>query len=489
MLSSNPKRHPNRNRPTQTIIKIIPADAVHSQPAKKHTIIRSALAHHTDNLDVSEIGSESPVAHISTIPLVAVPTYKTLPITSTPRHKQQANASHTPTGQKILYMTFDDGPLRGTSNLLNVIKEEQVQATMFYIGRNVVHAPQLFQRAVSMPNVLVANHTYTHANNHYQRFYTSSVQNVVQDIDKAQNVIGGAKYMRLCGRDVWRLPHVHRNDWAISVAERGREIDKYDALANRGYFIYGWDIEWLFSHTTQKPLYSGAEMARRVNLQYRSGRTVKKGKIILLAHDFMWRSASNVRQLRTFIRIMKAQGWTFRTIDSYSDVTPAVYVRNHVKHPEKVKAPTKLVSKPVKPATATTPTVITLAPKAQHPHTAKIGKITLVTPSDLARQLAHAIRKQHFLAVRQLIAKGANVNARDTAGDIPLNLAIQTNNAVLVRMLVERGANIFNVDGHGMSPMGVAREHHNTIIIRYLIKQIAKQKQHRLHKTPFSMEA
>ena len=381
-------------------------------------------------------------------------------------------AYHTAMG-KTLYMTFDDGPIRGTTNLLRVLREENVEATMFYIGREVVRSPKLFHQALAMPNILVANHTYTHANNHYRHFYNGSVASVVADIDKAQLAIGGAKYLRLCGRNVWRLPTVKRDDWGISVAQRGREIPKYNALHAQGYFIYGWDVEWAFSYKTQRPLFSGEEMARRVNLHYSSHHTAKPGKVIMLAHDFMFRSTYNAQQLRTFIQIMKAQGWRFATIDDYSISTPDVYLRTKTGvNPAKMKPAQTLAKKAKILIPENKPEVVLrLAPKAL----------------DAATQLSNAIRKQSFLAIRRLLAQhGANINGQDPQGKLPLNLAIRTNNAVLVRMMVERGARIFNMDADGMSPMGVAREQNNTIIIRFLKRQIALQNERRLRQTVFA---
>ena len=378
---------------------------------------------------------------------------------------------------KVLFLTFDDGPVRGTANLLRILKEEGVKATLFSIGERVEKHPKLFHKALATPEVLVANHTYSHANNHYRRFYTGSVPNVVNDIDRAQKLIGGAKYLRLAGRDVWRLPKLKRNDWAISVAQRNKEIAKYDALANRGYFIYGWDIEWGFSHKTQKPLFGGAEMARRVETLYRSGKMAQKGKVVLLAHDYMWRTPSSARQLRLFVQIMKERGWRFETVDQYCSTTPEAYARTRIKKAPIVHPAQKLAQKATMLPPEKAPTIV---PKPVKP-LKKPSRIELVS------QLNDAIGKQQFIRMRRLIAQGADINARDAKGRLPLNVAIQTNNAVLVRMLVERGANIFSVDAEGMSPMGVARQHKNTIIIRYLIRQINKQRQHRLRKTLFAI--
>ncbi|WP_292242848.1 polysaccharide deacetylase family protein [Mesorhizobium sp.] len=35
---------------------------------------------------------------------------------------------------RTIYLTFDDGPLTGTSNILDVLEAEQVPATLFMVG-------------------------------------------------------------------------------------------------------------------------------------------------------------------------------------------------------------------------------------------------------------------------------------------------------------------------------------------------------------------
>jgi peptidoglycan/xylan/chitin deacetylase (PgdA/CDA1 family) len=55
-------------------------------------------------------------------------------------------------------LTFDDGPLNGTSNILDVLRAERVPATLFMVG---MHAEAnatnraLLQRAKSMPLVTI----------------------------------------------------------------------------------------------------------------------------------------------------------------------------------------------------------------------------------------------------------------------------------------------------------------------------------------------
>ena len=416
----------------------------------------------TDKAD-QEPNSEIPSGKRLEI-LLSTKYVSTPPPSLTPKNPHPA--FHTPK-QKTLYLTFDDGPVGGTENLLRVLREENVKATLFCIGREVVKHPKLFQRELAMPNLLVANHTYTHANGHYRRFYNSPAAHVVADIDKAQHVIGGAKYLRLCGRNVWRLPSIKRDDWGLSVAQRGREHSKYNALWDHGYFIYGWDAEWLFSHKTQRPLFDGQEMARRVNHRYQSRHTAKPGRVVLLAHDFMFRSEYNTQQLRSFIQIMKGQGWVFKTIDDFSTATPDTFV--HV--------PRKTLPGQSRPAQKLAKKATILIPPNQPEVVQKSMRVV-----SLSTQLSRAIRRQSFLDIRRLLTRGAKINGRNAKGELPLNIAIETNNAVLVRMLVERGARIFNLDANGMSPMGIARHQGSMVIILYLQQQIKIQEKRRLKR-------
>src|SRR5438445_8924850 len=84
---------------------------------------------------------------------------------------------------RTVYLTFDDGPLNGTANILDVLQAEQVPATLFMVG---MHAEAntanraLLQRAKSMPLVTIGNHIYSHAYNHYRHFY-GDTEGVVAD--------------------------------------------------------------------------------------------------------------------------------------------------------------------------------------------------------------------------------------------------------------------------------------------------------------------
>lgn len=69
-----------------------------------------------------------------------------------------------PTKEKVLYLTFDDGPTpEATSFVLDELKKYNAKATFFCIGENVQRYPQLYQRLFTEGH-RVGNHTHNHLN-------------------------------------------------------------------------------------------------------------------------------------------------------------------------------------------------------------------------------------------------------------------------------------------------------------------------------------
>lgn len=63
--------------------------------------------------------------------------------------------------EKCLALTFDDGPVDGTGDLLDVLEERGVHATFFVVGTNARAHPDILQRMVEEGHV-IGNHTLDH---------------------------------------------------------------------------------------------------------------------------------------------------------------------------------------------------------------------------------------------------------------------------------------------------------------------------------------
>ena len=65
---------------------------------------------------------------------------------------------------KKAYLTFDDGPTtKATGKILDVLKEENVKATFFVVGKHVKEHPELVKREYEEGHY-IANHGYNHNN-------------------------------------------------------------------------------------------------------------------------------------------------------------------------------------------------------------------------------------------------------------------------------------------------------------------------------------
>lgn len=69
-----------------------------------------------------------------------------------------------PTREKVLYLTFDDGPHPEiTAYVLDQLKQYGASATFFCIGKNVLAHPATYQRILAEGHA-VGNHTHNHLN-------------------------------------------------------------------------------------------------------------------------------------------------------------------------------------------------------------------------------------------------------------------------------------------------------------------------------------
>jgi len=69
-----------------------------------------------------------------------------------------------PVSDKILYLTFDDGPHpEATPFVLRLLKQYNAKATFFCIGKNVVAHPEIYSYVINDGHA-IGNHTYNHLN-------------------------------------------------------------------------------------------------------------------------------------------------------------------------------------------------------------------------------------------------------------------------------------------------------------------------------------
>ena len=105
-----------------------------------------------------------------------------------------------PEKEKVLYLTFDDGPVpEATPWVLETLKKFNAKATFFCVGDNVRKHPQVFKQVLEHGHS-VGNHTFNHMNG-----WTSVPEEYVENIEKAAEYINSNLFRP--PRGLLRNPH------------------------------------------------------------------------------------------------------------------------------------------------------------------------------------------------------------------------------------------------------------------------------------------
>ena len=163
------------------------------------------------------------------------------------------------TTKKYIYITFDEGPQNGTAACFELCKKLGRKATFFMVGQHAssTHLKQIVSDIKNnYPQILLANHSTTHANGKYHYFYQHP-QMAAEDFYLAQKTLSVPfKIIRLPGNTSWvREGKLRSNGLTKPVCQ---------ILDSVGYNVIGWDLEWNFNHKNANPKESAETMVKRV---------------------------------------------------------------------------------------------------------------------------------------------------------------------------------------------------------------------------------
>lgn len=115
-----------------------------------------------------------------------------------------------PTNEKILYLTFDDGPTpEVTSSVLDLLSLYNAKATFFCIGENVKKHPALYNR-IKAEGHAIGNHTHTHPNS-----WKVNGDFYLNDVEEARKVIDSNLFRPPYGKLTPRTLFALRNKYQI----------------------------------------------------------------------------------------------------------------------------------------------------------------------------------------------------------------------------------------------------------------------------------
>jgi peptidoglycan-N-acetylglucosamine deacetylase len=219
--------------------------------------------------------------------------------------------------KKTIYLTFDDGPNKGTKNMMHIVQEEEIPVTLFIIGEHVYGSREqnaVFDSLVNCNLFEIANHSFTHAfENKYATFYQVP-DSAVKDFKRcADSLHLTAKIIRTPGRNIWRTKLVNCTDIKSSTAAA-------DSLFANGFTITGWDLEWHYDDKL-KLKNTSDEMVLQVDSMFTNAKTKTPDQLVLLSHDQVYQKPDDSAELHQFIIKLKAKNeYNFETISKYPDI-------------------------------------------------------------------------------------------------------------------------------------------------------------------------
>ncbi|MBC7947722.1 MAG: polysaccharide deacetylase family protein [Chitinophagaceae bacterium] len=220
--------------------------------------------------------------------------------------------------KKKIYLTFDDGPNKGTKNVLDIVQQEEVPVTFFIVGEHVfasVGQSQTWDSLKMAKNIELCNHSYTHAlHNKYEKFYEQP-DTVVKDMQRTRDeLLPENNIVRTPGRNSWRIDSLHFTDIKKSKTA-------IDSLQNAGFVVLGWDLEWHYDSKTLEVKNTAEEMLVQIDSMFNKGKTKRKDNLVILAHDQVYSKSNDSFQLRELIRRLKKSGdYEFALVSGYPGI-------------------------------------------------------------------------------------------------------------------------------------------------------------------------
>ncbi|AXY77017.1 hypothetical protein D3H65_24855 [Paraflavitalea soli] len=223
------------------------------------------------------------------------PTVKAVEKTTPPVRKKK---------KKKIYLTFDDGPNKGTRKVLGIVQQEQVPVTFFLIGEHVFASTS--QRATwdSLrvdSSIELCNHSHTHAwHNRYNKFYEQP-DSVVNDFKRCRDSLELTNTItRTPGRNIWRVDTLSYTDLKKSAAAA-------DSLQQAGFTIIGWDLEWHYDHKSFTLKNKSDELLLQIDSLFAGNKTRIPEHLVILAHDQVYDDSNDSAELHQLIKKLKAR--------------------------------------------------------------------------------------------------------------------------------------------------------------------------------------
>lgn len=210
------------------------------------------------------------------------------PFTGCAYRSRSSFVRHGPSSPRQVALTFDDGPSRYTTKILDILEREGVPATFFVVGRNVAGREATLRRMLDDGD-MIGNHSFTHVS------LAKADGTARAQIDDTQDAIRAATGLTPC---------LLRPPYGLTTKKLLGE------LQNRRLTGTLWSVN---PQDFKRP--GSATIVRRVL------KGVKPGAIVL-DHDGGGNRGQTVAALPKIIKGLKARGYGFVTVTDLLRLRP-----------------------------------------------------------------------------------------------------------------------------------------------------------------------
>lgn len=194
--------------------------------------------------------------------------------------------------QKV-YLTFDDGPSENTAKILDILKEKNIKATFFVIGKEDEESKALYQRIIAEGHTL-GMHSFTHK---YSVIY-DSLDSFEEDVNHLQSYLAEITGVE---PSIMRFPGGSSNQVSnIDMTEFIRYLNQ------EGITYYDWNVA---SGDATSQAYTADELVQNVIMDVE-----KYDTSIVLMHDAATKGTT-VDALGPMIDKLEAMGVELLPID------------------------------------------------------------------------------------------------------------------------------------------------------------------------------
>lgn len=212
---------------------------------------------------------------------------------------------------KVIYLTFDDGPSPNTEKILNVLKEEDVKATFFVIG-NQLNSYKDTVKKLEQSGMCILPHTDTH---NYRKIYKSS-EAYFEDLnsckDKIRSIIAKEPV------NFVRFPGGVNNE--LLKKDVLKDI-KEKFIDDKCYFVE-WNVYGLDAERNPKD----AETIYKATMN----QLYNTNKAIILLHDGFG-NKNTADCIREIIVNAKNLGYKFKTLEEITEKDFDYLIKKNVK--------------------------------------------------------------------------------------------------------------------------------------------------------------